>query len=241
MFSKNYLLELPEDLQITIYKNVFSNCISDIENDKGIKYLNRLYSAVNNPNNTCIYSIKPKGMFSDYDSDNDFKYYYDYKYKRIAQLEGFGSDTKQFAKDMIYLDRAHLLEDTSHLQSNTISYFLYPLLTANKLLRKYLTIRFNLIKFYSKDLTTIMKVVDDRVDIICIRNFRCNADIYYNIMVGYNVLYNSLSNIIYSEENVEMFHKFVEIFQWVEANKVFEGYNVYDNKIIPIFEIKNDL
>ena len=60
-------------------------------------------------------------------------------------------------------------------------------------------------------------------------------------MVGYNVLYNSLSNIIYSEENVEMFHKFVELFKWVEANKVFEGYNVYDNKIIPIFEIKNDL
>jgi hypothetical protein len=230
MFIKNYLHELPEDLQIAIYKNVFANCIAVIRNDKGIKYLHRLYKAVNNPNNTCIYSIKPTGMFSDY--------YYNYKYKRVATLENF---TNKLVKEMIYLDRTHLLENTLQLQSNIISYFMFPLSITNKHLRKYLTIRFNLIKFYNKELITIMKVIGDRVDIIFTHNFKCNADIYYNIMVGYNVLYNSLSNIIYSEENVEMFHKFVELFKWVEANKVFEGYNVYDNKIIPIFEIKNDL
>ena len=227
MFAKNYLYELPEDLQITIYKNVFANCISAIENDRNIKFLNRLYSAVNNPNNTCIYSIKPKGMFSDY--------YSDYKYKRIAFLEGCGSDTNKSIKDIIYLDRTHLIENTTQLHSNTISYFLYPLLTANKLLRKYLEIRFNLIKFYDKEMITIIKVIGDRVDIIFTQNFKCNADIYYNIMVGYNILYNSLSNIIYSEENVEMFHKFIELFKWVEANNVLEGYNIYDNKIIPEF------
>jgi hypothetical protein len=238
MFIKNYLHELPEDLQIAIYKNVFANCIAVIRNDKGIKYLHRLYKAVNNPNNTCIYSIKPKGMFSDYYSD----YYYDYKYKRIILLEGFGSNTSnKLVKDVIFLDRAHLLENTSHLHSNTISYFIFPLLLTNKYLRKYLEIRFNLIKFYNKELITIMKVIGDRVDIIFTHNFKCNADIYYNIMVGYNVLYNSLSNIIYSEENVEMFHKFVELFKWVEANNVLEGANIYDNKIIPIFDIKNDL
>jgi hypothetical protein len=234
MFIKNYLYELPEDLQIAIYKNVFANCIAVIRNNKGIKYLHRLYKAVNNPNNTCIYSIKPTGMFSDYYSD----YYYNYKYKRVATLENF---TNKSVKEMIYLDRTHLLENTLQLQSNIISYFMFPLLIANKHLRKYLTIRFNLIKFYNKELITIMKVVGDRVDIIFTHNFKCNADIYYNIMVGYNVLYNSLSNIIYSEENVEMFHKFVELFKWVEANNVLEGYNIYDNKIIPIFDVKNDL
>jgi hypothetical protein len=234
MFIKNYLYELPEDLQIAIYKNVFANCIAVIRNDKGIKYLHRLYKAVNNPNNTCIYSIKPTGMFSDYYSD----YYYNYKYKRVATLENF---TNKLVKEMIYLDRTHLLENTLQLQSNIISYFMFPLSITNKHLRKYLTIRFNLIKFYNKELITIMKVVGDRVDIIFTHNFKCNADIYYNIMVGYNVLYNSLSNIIYSEENVEMFHKFVELFKWVEANNVLEGYNIYDNKIIPIFDVKNDL
>jgi hypothetical protein len=234
MFIKNYLHELPEDLQIAIYKNVFANCIAVIRNDKGIKYLHRLYKAVNNPNNTCIYSIKPTGMFSDYYSD----YYYNYKYKRVAMLENF---TNKLVKEMIYLDRTHLLENALQLQSNIISYFMFPLLITNKHLRKYLTIRFNLIKFYNKELITIMKVIGDRVDIIFTHNFKCNADIYYNIMVGYNVLYNSLSNIIYSEENVEMFHKFVELFKWVEANNVLEGYNIYDNKIIPIFDVKNDL
>jgi hypothetical protein len=213
---------------------VFANCIAVIRNDKGIKYLHRLYKAVNNPNNTCIYSIKPTGMFSDYYSD----YYYNYKYKRVATLENF---TNKLVKEMIYLDRTHLLENTLQLQSNIISYFMFPLSITNKHLRKYLTIRFNLIKFYNKELITIMKVIGDRVDIIFTHNFKCNADIYYNIMVGYNVLYNSLSNIIYSEENVEMFHKFVELFKWIEANNVLEGYNIYDNKIIPIFDVKNDL
>ena len=60
-------------------------------------------------------------------------------------------------------------------------------------------------------------------------------------MVGYNVIYNSLSNIIYSEENVIMFNKFVELFRWIEKNKLLEGYNINNDKIIPIFEsvVKN--
>ena len=74
MFIKNYLYELPEDIQIIIYKNVFSRCITDIDKDKSIKYLVRLYTATNNPNNTCIYSVKPKGS----------ECVKDYKYKRIA-------------------------------------------------------------------------------------------------------------------------------------------------------------
>ena len=50
MFIKNYLYELPEDIQIIIYKNVFARCITDIDKDKSIKYLVRLYTATNNPN-----------------------------------------------------------------------------------------------------------------------------------------------------------------------------------------------
>lgn len=224
MFKKNYLYELPDDIQVIIYKNLFNYCIIDIEKDTNIKYLHRLYRATNNPNNTCVYSIIPKDMLS-----NDK----DYKYKRIVNHEGFINNSM---KNLIYLDRAHLIENTSHLHSNTISYYLYPLFTANKTLRKYLTIRFNLIKYYDKELIKNIIVVGDRADIIFTRNFRCNADIYYNIMVGYNVLYNSLSNIIYSEENIIMFNKFVEIFRWIENNKILEDYNISNDKIIPIFK-----
>ena len=224
MFKKNYLYELPDDIQVIIYKNLFNYCIIDIEKDTNIKYVNRLYRATNNPNNTCVYSIIPNDMLS-----NDK----DYKYKRIVDNEGFINNS---IKNLIYLDRAHLIENTSHLHSNTISYYVYPLFTANKTLRKYLTIRFNLIKYYDKELIKNIIVVGDRADIIFTRNFRCNADIYYNIMVGYNVLYNSLSNIIYSEENIIMFNKFVEIFRWIENNKILEGYNISNDKIIPIFE-----
>ena len=224
MFKKNYLYELPDDIQVIIYKNLFNYCIIDIEKDTNIKYLNRLYRATNNPNNTCVYSIIPNDMLS-----NDK----DYKYKRIVDHEGFINNS---IKNLIYLDRAHLIENTSHLHSNTISYYVYPLFTANKTLRKYLSIRFNLIKYYDKELIKNIIVVGDRADIIFTRNFRCNADIYYNIMVGYNVLYNSLSNIIYSEENIIMFNKFVEIFRWIENNKILEGYNISNDKIIPIFK-----
>lgn len=226
MFIKNYLYELPEDIQIIIYKNVFARCITDIDKDKSIKYLVRLYTATNNPNNTCIYSVKPKG------SECCVK---DYKYKRIAALEG---TCNKDIKSLIYLDRSHLIEDTSHSQSNIISLYMYPLITSRKSFRKYLAIRFNLVRYYDKKMIKTITVVDDRVNIVFARHFECNADIYYNIMVAYNVLYNSLSNIIYSEDNAVMFNKFVELFRWLEMNNVLEGYNMYDkdnNKVIPIF------
>ena len=43
MFAKNYLYELPEDIQIIIYKKVFAKCIYDLDNERCLKYLNRLY------------------------------------------------------------------------------------------------------------------------------------------------------------------------------------------------------
>jgi hypothetical protein len=226
LIKRNYFYELPEDIQITIYKKVFDKCIDDIQNDKGIKYISRLYSATINPNNTCIYSVKPKDMFQDVKC---------YKYKRVAMLEDFENNK---INEMIYLDRKHLIENTLQLNSNTISYYLYPLFTADKTLKKYLTIRLNLIKFYDKKLIKFMKVVEDRIEITFISNFKCNADIYYILLVGYNVIYNSLSNIIYSEENVVMFHKFVELFRWIECNNILEGYNISNNKIIPMFTTK---
>uniref|UniRef100_A0A6C0LCQ3 Uncharacterized protein n=1 Tax=viral metagenome TaxID=1070528 RepID=A0A6C0LCQ3_9ZZZZ len=236
MFKNNYLYELPDDIQAVIYKNVFARCIANIENDKSIKYLNRLYIAVYNPCNTCVYSIKPKGMFCDYrDSDREDDSIHEYKYERVALVEGF---SKNDMKSMIYLDRTHLIEDISQSRYNIISFYIFPLFTASKKLRKYLSNRINIIKYYDKRMIENIVVVEDRVDIVFTRNMKCNADIYYNIMVGYNVLYNSLSNIIYSEENVVMFNKFVEIFRWIEMNNIFEGYNIYNNKIIPMFEAK---
>ena len=221
MFKNNYLYELPDDIQNAIFKNIFNYCIIDIEKDKKIKYLNRLYRATNNPNNTCIYSIIPDELYSD-----------NYKYKKIASQEDLKNNNM---KTVIYLDRKHLIENTSQLYINTISFYLFPLFIANKTLRKYLTIRFNLIKFYDKELIKNIIVVEDRINIIFTRNFKYNADIYYNIMVGYNVIYNSLSNIIYSEENIITFQKFVEMFRWIEANNILKGYNINNDKIIPIF------
>ena len=82
-------------------------------------------------------------------------------------------------------------------------------------------------------------VVDDRINILFTTHFACNADIYYNIMVAYNVLYNSLSNVIYSEDNAVIFNKFGELFRWLEMNNVLEGYNMCDNKVIPMFNTNN--
>jgi len=222
MFKRNYFYELPDDIQTLIYKNVFTNCILYFANDRGIKYLNRLYLAVNNPRNTCVYSIAPKGIF---------------EYKRVASLEGCSNICNS---KTIYLDRTHLLTDTLQLQCDTISYYLFPLFTANKTLRNYMTYRLNTI-VNDKRMIANMKVSEDRVDIVFASKFKCNADIYYNIFVGYNILYNSLNDIIYSVENVLMFSKFVELFKWLENNNRFEGYTIYNHKIIPVFDIKNDL
>jgi hypothetical protein len=241
MFIKNYLYELPDDIQGSIYRMVFSRCLRDIENDVGIKYMQRLYGAVNNPRNTCIYSILPLG------SPQEVAYRQPYKYERVFNLENFGAtrdtrDTRDTSdtSGAIYLDRTNLLVNTSQYQSNTISYFIFPLFTAKKTLKRYLGSQLNLHGYYKKDMVSVINVIDDRIDIVFTRNFQCNADIYYYILVGYNVLYNSISNIIYGEENGIMFVKFVEIFRWYEINNIFQGYNLYNNKIIPIFEGKID-
>jgi hypothetical protein len=226
LFRKNYLYELPEDIQITIYKKVFDKCIDDIQNDKNIKYISRLYKATINPNNTCIYYVKPKEMFQGVKC---------YKYKQIIMLENFGNNKMN---EMIYLDRKHLIENTLQFNCNTISYYLYPLFTTNKTFKKYLTLRLNFIKFYDKKLIKYMKVVEDRIDITFISNFKCNADIYYMLLVGYNILYNSLSIVIYSEENVVKFHRFIELFRWIECNNILEGYKIHNYKIIPNFSFK---
>ena len=225
MFKRNYFYELPYDIQSVIYRNLFSNCIRYFANDRSIKYLNRLYRAVNNPSNTCVYYIPPKGMFG---SDSR-----EYKYKHLAVLEGFRT-----MNELIYLDREHLLEDTTQPDCDTISFYLFPLFTANKTLRNYLAYRLNTFADYDKRMIANMKVLEDRVEIVFTHKFTCNADIYYNIMVGYNVLYNSLSNVIYGEENVLMFSKFVELFKWIENNNRFEGYYIYNSKVIPVLEGK---
>jgi hypothetical protein len=202
----------------------------------------RLYRAVNNPQNTCIYSILPLGMFSHEEGmEQHYKYY---KYNRIIELDGFKKrrgnrvNGTGAIKDMIFLDRTHLLATTLHYQVNTISYYIYPLFTAKKTLKIYLGSQLKLLGYYDKEVIADIKVIDDRIDIVFSRYFKCNADIYYYILVGYNILYNSLSNIIYEEDNGILFIKFVEIFRWIEVNNVLEGYNLYNNKIIPIFEGK---
>jgi len=231
MFFKNYLYELPDDIQTAIYKIVFADCIKYFKDDLSFIYLDRLYRTINNPSNTCAYSIKPKEM--------DERLLSDYKYRRVAMLEGFNTRVTSVTSDtssMIYLDRTHLTEDISQSQYDTISYYIYPLFIASKHLKKYLTIRFNLIKYYDKKLIRNITVVEDRVDIVFARSMKCNADVYYNIFVGYNVIYNSLSNIIFGEENTEIFRKLVELFKWFEYNNVLCGYNICNNKIIPILE-----
>jgi len=247
MFIKNYLYELPDDIQSAIYKMVFSRCITDIERDKSIKYLNRLYKATTNPSNTCVYSIKPKGMYGEDggedggDSDCCGECVKEYKYRRIAALEAAleaAGTCKKHIKSLIFLDRAHLIEDITHSQSNIVSLYIYPLYTASKNLKKYLASRINLVKFYNTKMIREITVVDDRINILFTTHFACNADIYYNIMVAYNVLYNSLSNVIYSEDNAVIFNKFGELFRWLEMNNVLEGYNMCDNKVIPMFNTR---
>lgn len=225
LFRKNYFYELPEDIQNIIYKIIFNTCIYDIQNDKNIKYIDRLYRTTNNPNNTCVYSITPQGMFSNIEKE--------YKYKRIAALENYRHNKMS---EMIYLDREHLIEKTSQIDIYTISYFVHPLLAASKTFKKYLTIRINLSGYYDNNVIKYIKVTGDRIEITFIRKLKCNADTYYNILVGYNILYNCLSIILYSEENITKYVKFIELFRWFERNNNFKGCNIDDCKIFPLFE-----
>jgi hypothetical protein len=83
-----------------------------------------------------------------------------------------------------------------------------------------------------------IKVIGNRINIIFIHKFKCYADIYYNVQVGYNILYNLLSNIIYTEQNIKKYAKFVLLFRWIENNMILENCIIDNNIIIPIFESK---
>jgi hypothetical protein len=226
LFRKNYFYELPDDIQSTIYKLIFDRCVCDIQNDKNIKYIDRLYRTTNNPNNTCIYSIIPKGLFGG-DIEKE------YKYKRVAALEDYRNNKMN---EMIYLDREHLITKLCEIDIYTISYFVHPLLAASKTFKKYLTIRINLSGYYDKNVIKYIKVAEDRIEITFIRKLKCNADTYYNVLVGYNILYNCLSIILYSEENITKYVKFIELFRWFERNNNFKGCNIDNCKIFPLFE-----
>ena len=230
IFIRNYFYELPDDIQTNIYKLVFNSCISDIEKDKNIKYISRLYNANNNPSNTCVFSIKPKWLIN----NRYIKEEIDYKYKKVAYLENY----KNNINELLYLDREHLIYDTSYLDIYTISYFLYPLSNTRATFKKYLTVCFNLFEYYDKNMIKNIKVIGDKVNITFIHKFKCYADIYYNIQVGYNILYNLLSNIIYTEQNIKKYAKFVLLFRWIENNAVLENCIIDNNIIIPIFEGK---
>jgi hypothetical protein len=230
IFIRNYFYELPDDIQTNIYKLVFNSCISDIEKDKNIKYISRLYNANNNPSNTCVFSIKPKWLIN----NRYIKEEIDYKYKKVAYLENY----KNNINELLYLDREHLIYDTSYLDIYTISYFLYPLSNTRATFKKYLTVCFNLFEYYDKNMIKYIKVIGDKVNITFIHKFKCYADIYYNIQVGYNILYNLLSNIIYTEQNIKKYAKFVLLFRWIENNAVLENCIIDNNIIIPIFEGK---
>ena len=230
IFFRNYFYELPDDIQNNIYKHIFNSCICDIKKDKNIKYINRLYSANNNPKNTCVFSIKPKWLFYEQYSDEEIEY----KYKKVAYLE----DYKNNINDLLYLDREHLIRNISHLNIYTISFFLYPLSNSGTNFKKYLTVCFNFFGYYDKNMIKNIKVVGDKIDITFIHKFKCYADIYYNVQVGYNILYNLLNNIIYTEENIIKYAKLVVLFRWIENNAVFEECKIDNNKIFPIFEGK---
>jgi hypothetical protein len=230
IFLRNYFYELPDDIQHNIYKHIFDSCIIDIKKDKNIKYINRLYSANNNPSNTCIFSIKPKWLINNIYNNDEIEY----KYKKVAYLE----DYKNNINKLLYLDREHLICDTSHLDIYTISFFLYPLSNTSLSFKKYLTVCFNLFEYYDKNMIKYIKVIGDSINIIFIHKFKCYADIYYNVQVGYNILYNLLSNIIYTEQNIKKYAKFVLLFRWIENNMILENCIIDNNIIIPIFESK---
>ena len=226
LFRKNYFYELPEDIQNTIYKIIFNTCVYDIQNDKNIKYIDRLYRTTNNPNNTCIYSIKPQGMFSNIEKE--------YKYKRVVALEDYRNNKMS---DMIYLDREHLIEKTSQLDIYTISYFVHPLLATSKTFKKYLTIRINLSGYYDKEII--------KYSMICLKKISLNKYKYINNLMDNKYEYNydkirkNFKYILEMDNKVEIINKLIDKdIKRIKSDDILINHIIDDEELEEIFREK---
>ena len=241
-FKKNYLYELPEEIQTLIYKKAFKetlNSISDMKEpldnyDKLVEYIkNNKFDAYKT---RAIWSIilcykrnvgDPYYKYSLYYADNDTDLLRLNKTMMIKYNSAYSS--------IKYLELAiYPMQD----RISTDSY-----ISVKKILEEYTDI---FLSNYADKYQNIkgIELCNDkiRIEYKDTNVFRCYIDIYNNILETYNFtvcILNILNmyNHLYPAYNLEFMNDLDDLREWVEYNSFFCGFTLNDagDVIIPRF------
>lgn len=241
-FKKNYLYELPEEIQTLIYKKAFKetlNSISDMKEpldnyDKLVEYIkNNKFDAYKT---RAIWSIilcykrnvgDPYYKYSQYYADNEIDLLRLNKTMMIKYNSAYSS--------IKYLELAiYPMQD----RISTDSY-----ISVKKILEEYTDI---FLSNYADKYQNIkgIELCNDkiRIEYKDTNVFRCYIDIYNNILETYNFtvcILNILNmyNHLYPAYNLEFMNDLDDLREWVEYNSFFCGFTLNDagDVIIPRF------
>lgn len=250
-FKKNYLYELPDDIQTLIYKKIYQFSLKHISDSKEainnfnklIEYIKNSKDSNKNPiNNQAIWNIilrrdvdKPYYKYFQYYSDND--------------------------TDFLHLNKSKMIRyDASYSTIKYIDFTIYPIHNKiplasynyiKNILEQYvhifLSIRHNANNDTEKEYSNIKGFLllnnKIRVEYLATYRFNCYIDIYNNILESYNFLVYILNiltmfnNDIYPEYNLQYMNDLRVIRDWFEYNLHFFGFKINDegNAINPEF------
>jgi hypothetical protein len=241
-FIKNYLYELPEEIQTLIYKKAFKetlNSISDMREaldnyDRLVEYIKSNHF---NPYKTrAIWSIilcydreigDPYYKYSLYYTDNETDFLRLKKTKMIKYNSAYST--------IKYLDFSIYPMDKSITTESFIN--------VKKILEEYTRI---FLSNYAEKYSNIkgIQLLNDkiRIEYTDAYIFKCSIDIYNNILESYNFIICILNilnmyNHLYPAYNLEFMNDLDDLRNWFEYNSFFCGFtlNDTDDIIVPSF------
>ena len=252
-FSKNYLYELPEDIQTLIYKETFKHSLKIISDKR---------EAMDNFTRLQAYIIERDQVDNIYNNKNHAIWRIimrtdvgDPYYKYFTYYADYKTDFLQLAKTKL------IRYDAAYSTIKYIDFRIYPihdkicLMSYNyikNILEQYvhifLSIRHNANneteKEYSNDDETEKEysnikgvlLIDNkiRVEYLDTYRFNCYIDMYNNILESYNLLVYILNiltmfnNDIYPEYNLQYMNDLRVIRDWFEYNLYFIGFKIND-------------
>jgi hypothetical protein len=253
VFAKNYLYELPDDIQALIYKKVFKNSLKIINDKKeAINNFNKLVAYIkdnrfNASKNHAVWSIilcnrrdigDPYYKYFTYYADNETDYLHLNKSNMIRYDVAYS--TIKYIEFAIYPIQDRIpLPNYSYIK-NTFEQYAHIFIS----LRHY---NGNQCNDTDKEYRNIkdIKILNDKIIIEFTDTyiFRCYIDIYNNILESYNFivcLLNILSmfnNNIYPEYNLDYMNDLNDLKDWFTYNIFFSGFKINSDgdTIIPHF------
>lgn len=256
-FKNNYFYDLPEDIQVIIYKKVYQFSLKTITDSKeAINNFNKLIEYIKNGKDSNTNPIKNQAIWNIIlRRDVDEPYY---KY-----LQYYSDNT-----DFLLLNRSTMIRyDVSYSTIKYIEYSIYPIKdripSANynyikNTFEQYIHI-FLSIRYYNGDTNNEnndnnnyeyinlkdIQLLNDKI-IVEFRDtykFKCYIDIYNNILETYNFIVcildilSMFNNTIYPEYNLDYLNNLNDLRVWFKYNAFFKGFVINDKEdtIRPFF------